>query len=210
MTAQRRSARSVHRGAVSAIDDVERRPTTGKIRPPVYVVGKPQGALIEPQINARLGPTQLGLSRVYLDGGLDAQALRFEGNNGGRTVGIHGVIKRLAGADGIGGSVEEPISGQSCSDKARVPKLGAAIFSCELAGLLWSTDHLGKLRSRPGEGQRKETTRRRTLGIWLWTSIRRWQIARRKAASVGGLPSSHSKRSGPSFLGRQSFRELRQ
>ncbi len=163
MTAQRRSARSMQRGVVSAIGDVKRRLTTGKIRPPVYVVGKPQGALIEPQINARLGPTQLGLSRVYLDGGLDAQALRFEGNNGGRTVGIHGVIKRLAGADCIGGGVEEPSSSQFRSDKARFSRLGAAIFSRELAGLLWTTDDLGQLRSLPDEGQRKETTRRSRL-----------------------------------------------
>jgi hypothetical protein len=106
--------------------------------------------LIEPQIHARLDPTTArGASRVDLDGGRDAQALRFEGNIGSRTVGVHGIIKGFAGADCVGVCIEEPRSGQFCGDKALVAMLGAAILACELAGLPWSTVRLGKLKSKP-------------------------------------------------------------
>lgn len=89
-----------------------------------------------------------GTSRVDLDGGLDAQALRFEGNVGGRTVGIHGIIKGFAAADRIGVCVEEPCCGQFAAVKARFAMLGAAVFSHELAGLLRPTVDLGRLKLR--------------------------------------------------------------
>ena len=53
-----------------------------------------------------------GASRVDMDGGLDAQALRFEGNIGRTTVGVHGILKRFAGSDRIGVYTEEPFSGK--------------------------------------------------------------------------------------------------
>ena len=83
-----------------------------------------------------------------MDGGLDAQALRFEGNIGGRTVGIHGIIKRFAAADRGGICVEDPCFGRFADVKARFAMLGAAVFSYELAGLLRSTVDLDRLKLR--------------------------------------------------------------
>jgi hypothetical protein len=80
-----------------------------------------------------LGNT-LGVSRVYVDGGIDAQALRFESNNG-RTVGVSNVIKWHAGPDRIGGCIKESFSDQFSSVKGLFPMFGAAILACELAGL---------------------------------------------------------------------------
>lgn len=101
--------------------------------------------------------TTLGVSRVYLDGGLDAQALRFEGNIGSRTVGVHGLIKHFAGPDCIGVCIEEPFSGQFSSVKALFPMLGAAVLACELAGLPWSAVHLSKLKIHAtGKGNAKK------------------------------------------------------
>jgi len=101
--------------------------------------------------------TTLGVSRVYLDGGLDAQALRFEGNIGSRTVGVHRIVQRFAGPDCIGVCIEEPFSGQFSSVKALFPMLGAAVLACELAGLPWATIHLSKLKIlATGKGNAKK------------------------------------------------------
>ena len=101
--------------------------------------------------------TTLGVSRVYLDGDLDAQALRFEGNIGSRTVGVHGVVQRFAGPDCIGVCIEEPFSGQFSSVKALFPMLGAAVLACELAGLPWSAVHLSKMKIHAtGKGNAKK------------------------------------------------------
>ncbi|MCK1570795.1 hypothetical protein [Bradyrhizobium sp. 174] len=83
---------------------------------------------------------------MYHDGGLDAQALRFEGNTGSRTVGVHRVVQRFAGPDCLGVCIEEPFSGQFSSVKALFPMLGAAVLACELAGLPWSAVHLSRLK----------------------------------------------------------------
>jgi hypothetical protein len=90
--------------------------------------------------------TTLGVSLVYLDGGLDAQALRFESNISSRTVGGHGVIKRFAEPGCTGVCIEEPYSGQFCSVKGLFPALGAAVLACELAGLSCSAVHLSRLK----------------------------------------------------------------
>jgi Holliday junction resolvasome RuvABC endonuclease subunit len=101
--------------------------------------------------------TTLGVSRVSLDGGLDAQALRFEGNIESRTVGVHGVVQRFAGPDCVGVCIEEPFSGQFSSVKALFPMLGAAVLACELAGLPWSAIHLSKLKAHAtGKGNAKK------------------------------------------------------
>ena len=89
-----------------------------------------------------------GASREDLDGGLDAQALRFEGDIAGRTVDVHGIIKRFAAADRVGICVEESCFGQFADVKARFAMLGAAVFPYELAGLLRSTVDLGRLKLR--------------------------------------------------------------
>ena len=88
----------------------------------------------------------LGVSRVYVDGGIDAQALRFEGNIGSRTVGVSNVIKRHARPDCIGVCIEEPFSGQFSSVKARFAMRGAAVLARELAGLPWPAIHLSRLK----------------------------------------------------------------
>jgi Holliday junction resolvasome RuvABC endonuclease subunit len=101
--------------------------------------------------------TTLGVSRVSLDGGLDAQALRFEGNIGSRTVGVHGAVRRFAGPDCLGVSIEEPFSGQFSSVEALFPMLGAAVLACELAGLRWSAVHFSKLKLHAiGKGNAKK------------------------------------------------------
>lgn len=101
--------------------------------------------------------TTLGVSRVYLDGGLDAQALRFESDICSRTVGVNNVIKRHAGPECIGVCIEEPFSGQFSSVKALFPMLGAAVLACELAGLPWTTVHLSKLKIHAtGKGNAKK------------------------------------------------------
>jgi len=69
-----------------------------------------------------------------MDGGLDAQTIRLEGNIGRRTLGASRIIVRCAGPECIGGCVEELFSGQFSSVKARFPMLGAAVLACELAG----------------------------------------------------------------------------
>lgn len=92
------------------------------------------------------------LAGFYEDGGLDAQALRFEADIGSRTVGVHGGVQRFAGPDCIGVCIEEPYSGPFGSVKALVPVLGAAVLTCEHAGLPWPAVHLSKLSSRDREG----------------------------------------------------------
>ena len=101
--------------------------------------------------------TTLGISRVFIDGGLDAQTIRLEGNIGSRTLGGSGIIVRYAGPECIGGCIEEPFSGQFSSLKARFPMRGAAVLACELAGLPWAAIHLSKLKLHAtGKGNAKK------------------------------------------------------
>ena len=86
--------------------------------------------------------TAPGFSGVFIDGGLDAQTIRLEGNIGSRTVGGSGIINRYTGPEYVGGCVEEPFS----SVKALFPALGAAVLACELAGLPWSAIDLSRLK----------------------------------------------------------------
>ena len=81
-----------------------------------------------------------------MDGGLDAQTIRLEGNISRRTVGGSGIIVRYAGPECIGGCIEEPFAGQFSSVKARFPRRGAAVLACELAGLPWSAIDLSRLK----------------------------------------------------------------
>ena len=90
--------------------------------------------------------TAPGVSRVFIDGGLDAQTIRLEGNIGSGTVRGNGIINRYAGPECIGGWVEEPFSGQFSSVKARFPMFGAAVLACELAGRSWPAIHLSRLK----------------------------------------------------------------
>jgi Holliday junction resolvasome RuvABC endonuclease subunit len=90
--------------------------------------------------------TNLGVARLFMDGGLDAQTVRFDPSIGSRTVGVSGIIQRYGNPDCLGVCIEEPFSGQFSSLKALLPMLGAAILACELAGLPWSAIHLSKLK----------------------------------------------------------------
>ena len=128
-----------------------------KIR--LYVVGNKRSLMIEPQICLRLhlGTTPC-VSSVFMEGGLDAQTIRLEGNIGSRTAGVRSIITCNAGPERIGVCVEEPFSGQFRSLKTRLPMLGAAVLTCELAGLPWSAIHLGRLKS-PATGKGNTTKR---------------------------------------------------
>jgi len=81
-----------------------------------------------------------------MDGGLDAQTIRLEGNIVRRTAGVRCIIPRYAKPEWIGACIEEPFSGQFPSVKARFPILGAAVHTCELAGLLRPAIDLGRLK----------------------------------------------------------------
>ena len=52
-----------------------------------------------------------GFSRVFIDGGLDAQTIRLEGNISRRTVGVSNIIVSYVGPECIGVCIEEPFSG---------------------------------------------------------------------------------------------------
>jgi hypothetical protein len=92
-----------------------------------------------------LGTTP-GVSRVFIDGGLDAQTIRLEGNIGSRTVGGSGIINHCAEPERTGVCIEAPFSGQFSSVKALFPMLGAAVLACELAGLPRSAIDLSRLK----------------------------------------------------------------
>jgi hypothetical protein len=81
-----------------------------------------------------------------MDGGLDAQTIRLEGNISIRPLGSSGIIVRYAGPECIGSCIEAPFSGQFSSVKARFPRRGAAVLACELAGLPWSAIDLSRLK----------------------------------------------------------------
>ena len=82
---------------------------------------------------------------MFIDGGLDAQTIRLEGNIGSRAVGGSGIIDGDAGPECIGVCLEQYLSGQFSSIKARFPRRGAAVLACELAGLPWSEVNLARL-----------------------------------------------------------------
>jgi hypothetical protein len=64
---------------------------------PLYAVGNNRSLMIEPQICLRLHmETTPGVSRVFIDGGLDAQTIRLEGNIASRTAGVRSIIPRNA------------------------------------------------------------------------------------------------------------------
>lgn len=115
--------------------------------------------MIEPQncLRLHLGTTPC-VSSVFMEGGLDAQTIRLEGNIVSRTAGVRSIITCNAGPERIGVCIEEPFSGQFRSLKTRLPMLGAAVLTCELAGLPWSAIHLGRLKS-PATGKGNTTKR---------------------------------------------------
>ncbi|WP_145963670.1 hypothetical protein [Bradyrhizobium algeriense] len=67
---------------------------------PLCAVGNKTSLMIEPQIRLRLHlGTTPGVSRVFMDGGLDAQTIWLEGNIISRTAGVRRIIPRNAGPE---------------------------------------------------------------------------------------------------------------
>ena len=76
---------------------------------------------------------------------MDAQALRFEGDIGSRTLEIDQADQSHTGPGGAGGSIDERCSGRFAGSKGLIPKPGAAVLARELARLSWAAIHLGEL-----------------------------------------------------------------
>jgi hypothetical protein len=89
--------------------------------------------------------TILDVCSVLLDGGLDAQTIRLEGNVGSRTAGMRGVIERLAGPDCVGVCIAEPYPGRFSSVEARFAQFGVAVLARELERRPWTTAQLARL-----------------------------------------------------------------
>ena len=67
---------------------------------PLYVVGNNRSLMIEPQICLRLHlGTTPGVSRVFMEGGLDAQTIRLEVSIVSRTAGVRSIVTRNAGPE---------------------------------------------------------------------------------------------------------------
>jgi hypothetical protein len=106
-----------------------------------------------------------------MDGGLDAQTIRLEGNISRRTVGVSNIIVSYVGPECIGVCIEEPFSGQFSSVKSLFPIPGAAVLACELAGLPRSAIDLSKLTARhrvttPASPRCRLPGRRRRFERW--------------------------------------------
>ena len=81
-----------------------------------------------------------------MDGGLDAQTIRLEGNIGSRTVLGRGIIVSYAGPDGIGVCIEQYLSGRFASIRACSPRRGVAVLACELAWRPWPAINLSRIK----------------------------------------------------------------
>jgi hypothetical protein len=135
---------------------------------------------------------------VFIDGGLDAQTFRLEGNIGSRTVGGSGIINRYAASECIGVCIAEPFSAQSSSVKAFFRTPGAAVLACELAGLSWSAINLARLKAtHHRQRQRQDSQRVRAAAKASWSvnlkedEAVRAERMRSMAASLGsGLCSA--------------------
>jgi hypothetical protein len=93
---------------------------------------------------------------MVIDGGLDAQTIRLEGNIGSRGVGGSGIIVSYAGAEWIGVCTEQSCSGRFAGVKALFPRRGVAVLASELAGLPCQAIDLSRLKPTPSAGQRQE------------------------------------------------------
>jgi len=102
--------------------------------------------MIAPEIRDWLGPeTRIGIEPVFAHGGMDAQALRFEGDIGHRKPGIDKGVRSHSGPGGADRIIAEPISGRYPGAEALLPRLVAAVRTCELARRSRAAIHLGAL-----------------------------------------------------------------
>jgi hypothetical protein len=99
--------------------------------------------MIGAEIRAWLGPeTRIGVEPVLAHGGMDAQALRFEGDIGRRKLGIDKAVRFHTGPGGYNRCIAEPFSGRYPGIEAL---LRAAVLTGELARLSRAAIHLGAL-----------------------------------------------------------------
>ena len=99
--------------------------------------------MIGAEIRAWFGPeTRIGVEPEFAHGGMDAQALRFEGDVGGRTRGIDQHIRSRTRPGDADGAIAEPFSGRYPGVEAL---LRAAVLTGELARLSRAAIHLGEL-----------------------------------------------------------------
>ena len=102
--------------------------------------------MIRPEIRVWLGPeTRIGVEPVLAHGGMDAQALRFEGDIGHRKPGIDKGVRSHTGPGGADRTIAEPFSGRYPGAEALLAKPAAAVLACELARLSRAAIHLGEL-----------------------------------------------------------------
>src|SRR5260221_8495715 len=102
--------------------------------------------MIRPEIRVWLGPeTRIGVEPVLAHGGMDAQALRFEGDIGSRTRGIDRGVRSHTGPGGADRTIAEPFAGRYPGVEALLAKPAAAILACELARLSRAAIYLGAL-----------------------------------------------------------------
>jgi hypothetical protein len=124
-----------------------------------------------------------------MDGGLNAQTIRLEGNIDSRAVDGSGSIDRDSGHECVGVCLGECFSGQFSTVKARFPRRGAAVRSCELAWLSWPAINLARL-SPPVTGKGNVWSQR---SGWRegagWISIRR-TLTRSFSHSAGRTPAN--------------------
>lgn len=86
--------------------------------------------------------TRIGVEPEFAHGGMDAQALRFEGNIGSRARGIDNGVRSNTGPGGADRSIAEPFSGRYPGAEA-LPR--AAVLTGELARLSRAAIRLGGL-----------------------------------------------------------------
>src|SRR5258707_14735492 len=102
--------------------------------------------MIAPEIRAWLeSETRTGVEAVFAHGGMDAQALRFEDDIGGRARGIDKGVRSHTGPGGADRTIAQPCSGRYPGVEALLAKPSAAVLACELARLSRAAIHLGAL-----------------------------------------------------------------
>jgi hypothetical protein len=98
--------------------------------------------MIRPQIRDWLNLKRESASNGFAHGGMDGQALRFEGGTGDRKPGTDQADQPHSGRGGPGRCIAEPFAGSSRGEGFGP---GVAVLAGELAGLSRTAIHLGAL-----------------------------------------------------------------